>query len=47
MDQKFKLGQDLVEKLTAYFSNYTSEIEIETNQEMQELLKVLPSTLKT
>ena len=47
MDSKFKIGADLVEKLTSYFTNYNSDIEYETNQEMSYLLKILPSTLKT
>lgn len=37
----------MVEKLTDFFSNYNPEIELETNQEMSTLLKILPSTLKT
>jgi predicted PurR-regulated permease PerM len=47
LDSKFKIGADLVEKLTSYFTNYNSDIEYETNQEMSYLLKILPATLKT
>jgi CRP-like cAMP-binding protein len=36
-----------VDKLSEYFSNYNSELELETNQEMSYMLKVLPSTLKS
>ena len=47
LDQKFQIGQDLVEQLTAYFNSNNLELEVETNQEMSYLLKILPSTLKT
>jgi len=47
LDQKFKIGANLVDKLTSYFNNYNAELELETNQEMSYLLKILPSTLKT
>jgi CRP-like cAMP-binding protein len=47
LDQKFKIGPNLVEKLINYFNNYNADLEIETNQEMSYLLKILPSTLKT
>ena len=47
LDQKFKIGANLVDKLTNYFANYNADLEIETNQEMSYLLKILPSTLKT
>ena len=36
-----------MDKLSEYFSNYNSELELETNQEMSYMLKVLPSTLKS
>ena len=47
LDQKFKIGANLVDKLTNYFANYNADLELETNQEMSYLLKILPSTLKT
>jgi len=47
MDQKFKIGTALVDKLSNYFNNFNAEQEFETNQEMSYLLKILPSTLKT
>jgi hypothetical protein len=47
LDQKFKIGANLVDKLVNYFNNYNADLEIETNQEMSYLLKILPSTLKT
>ena len=37
----------MVEKLTNYFTKHDQELEVETNQEMSYLLKILPSTLKT
>lgn len=36
-----------MDKLTDYFAHYNPEQEIETNQEMAYLLKILPSTLKS
>ena len=36
-----------MDKLTNYFANYNADLELETNQEMSYLLKILPSTLKT
>ena len=30
-DQKFKIGANLVDKLTSYFNNYNAELELETN----------------
>ena len=47
LDQKFHIGAVLVDKLTDHFSNYNPEMELETNQEMSYMLKILPSTLKT
>jgi|TARA_B110000285_G_C15076784_1_gene591207 hypothetical protein len=31
LDQKFKIGANLVDKLTSYFNNYNAELELETN----------------
>ena len=47
LDQKFFIGQELVEKLTNYVTGHDQDLEVETNQEMSYLLKILPSTLKT
>ena len=47
LDTKFKIGQVLVDQLRDHFENYNAEQDLETNQEMSYLLKILPSTLKT
>jgi len=47
LDEKFKIGPELVDQLTGYFSNYNVDNDFEANQEMAVLLKILPSSLKT
>lgn len=37
----------MVDKLSDYFNNHNTELEIQTTEEMDYLLKILPTTLKT
>ena len=47
VDRRFKLGPEIVEQISSHLTSNTKDEELDNNEEVAYLLKILPSTLKT